>query len=209
MMQTFHMWFGLGAQGALFAMAFMMLPGIKNMVRYSRWLLAFGLIALAFLPLIGGISLVYYLRGLFGDLSIPTVALLLAGIYGPLPAWQPARKRLLFLAGITGLCFYPMALGATSFDPYHWGYQPAWLIIGLALIVLFSWRTHPGVVWVLGCAVMAFNIGLMESGNLWDYLIDPALAVFALGGILLNAIKQTLNFKKAMRNSEHSEKTIY
>ena len=201
-MQHLQNWYGLGTHGALFAMTVMMLPGIRNFVGYSRWGIAMGLFILAFLPLFNGIPLAFYLRGLLGDLSIPTFTLLLAGLYGPFPVWQATRKRLLMLAVITGLCFYPMVLGATPLDPYQWGYQPIWLISGLAVIVLFSWRTHPELVWVLGCTVMAYNIGLMESGNLWDYLIDPALVVFALGWLLLHAIRQACNRYKSTRSSE-------
>ena len=199
MMQSFQTGYGLGVQGMLFAMAILMLPGLKHSTGHTRWLLALGLAALAFLPVFKAIPLVYYMRGLLGDLSIPSVALLLAGIYGPIPNWPPVRKRLLLLAGITGLCFYPMVLGATALDPYQWGYQPAWLVGGLAMIVFFSGRTHSGLVWVLGCAVMAFNIGLMESRNIWDYLIDPALTVFALGWLLANAARQLLNKIKRPR----------
>lgn len=204
-MQRLHTWYGPATQAALFAMTILMLPGIKNTTGRTRWLIALGLAALAFLPLFEGIPLAYYLRGLLGDLSIPTVALLLAGIYGPLPAWQPARKRLLILAAITGLCFYPMALGATPFDPYQWGYQPVWLITGLAAIVLFSWRTHPALVWILSCAVMAFDIGLMESSNLWDYLIDPALAVFGAGWLAVNAAKRILTKKQPVTASPEAK----
>lgn len=189
MMHQFSLWYGLGTQSILFCMLFMLLPGIKNTSGLPRWLIALGLITLSVLPVFKGIPLVYYLRGLLGDLSIPTIALLLAVIYGQIPAWQATRKRLLTLTAITGVCFYPMVLGASRIDPYQWGFHPAGLSAALAVIVFFSWRTHSALVWIIGAAVMAFNIGLMESGNLWDYLIDPVLSVFATGWLLFQAAK--------------------
>jgi hypothetical protein len=35
-------------------------------------------------------------------------------------------------------------------------------------------------VWIIGIAIIAWSVRWHESSNLWDYLLDPALAIWAL-----------------------------
>jgi hypothetical protein len=67
------------------------------------------------------------------------------------------------------------------------------MLLGLLLVCLVSWfaglRLLPGLA-ALG--LLAWAAGLMESNNLWDYLLDPWLAVFSLAYCTKHAIKRLL-----------------
>jgi hypothetical protein len=86
----------------------------------------------------------------------------------------------MFLVLIGGLVLYPFALGLTYFDPYALGYDSR-----AFLVVLFSfalWAVYRGYGLITVCltaSVLAHSLGILESRNLWDYLIDPWLTIYA------------------------------
>ena len=138
-----------------------------------------------------GIPLGGFIRGIGGDLSITAMAMLAAALSTALtgrPALDgPARTALLASAAATGAVLYPMTLGLSRLDPYELGYRPRALLAAVAALVALWWWRRRGAAVVLAAAVGAFNLRLLESVNLWDYLLDPALvavawAVLALRG---------------------------
>jgi hypothetical protein len=138
---------------------------------------------LMLLPL-GGLSAAGYLRGVIGDLSITTLALLAGAIVANVTgrAWLGARERMVLTAAVLvlGGCLYPLALGAGHLDPYALGYGSYALVSLLLAAVLLAWhaRMYALVACVLAGTV-AYLAGLLESDNLWDYLVDPLLVSYA------------------------------
>ena len=142
--------------------------------------LVFALTNLFFWPL--GISLALplagYVRGVIGDLSIVTILLLWSVL---LPNHQATPTAIKWVIAILAIIFYPFALGVGMFDPYAWGYGSIAFLIGVlifALICGFGGWTKG--VWIIGIAIIAWSLHLHESSNLWDYLLDPILAIWAL-----------------------------
>ena len=136
------------------------------------------------LPL-AGVQLISYVRGTIGDLSVTTLCLLVLGCWNVLGGRtpQPRRQIRLLLLGVlaAGLTLYPWSLGVTMVDPYSWGYGSYVLVGVLSLFALFCWlREAYMVVTVLLLASSAYLLGLGESTNLWDYLVDPLIMLFAL-----------------------------
>jgi len=139
-----------------------------------------------FLVPIKGLPLYAYLRGIASGLSIVTVWML-GGLFirefsGRELLSAEDRGLLLSISGIAGLLLYPSTLGFLPFDSYRIGYQPLPLLIILLLFCVVSW----GKGWRFSAlcivvAVAAFNLRIMESDNLWDYLTDPFITVFAWG----------------------------
>ena len=124
------------------------------------------------LPLAG------YVRGVIGDLSIVTILLLWSVL---LPNHQATPTAIKWVIAILAIIFYPFALGVGMFDPYAWGYGSIAFLIGVlifALICGFGGWTKG--VWIIGIAIIAWSLHLHESSNLWDYLLDPVLAIWAL-----------------------------
>jgi hypothetical protein len=59
-------------------------------------------------------------------------------------------------------------------------------MIGLALATFVSWCFRPVAAVMLLLGVVAFDLNLLASTNIWDYLLDPALVLFAWGwGLVL------------------------
>jgi hypothetical protein len=133
---------------------------------------------------VGGLSVAGYLRGVIGDLSITTLALLVSAITANVTgrAWFGARERAALTAVVlvVGGCLYPLALGAGRLDPYVLGYGSYALVSLLLAAVLLAWQARmDAVIACMLAGVIAYLTGLLESENLWDYLIDPLLVSYA------------------------------
>lgn len=92
-------------------------------------------------------------------------------------------------SSIAGLILYPMALGMGPFDPYAAGWGFSWLSVTIlvATIVLAFLKNRFAVVLLL--AVLAWDLRLLESPNLWDYLTDPFLTIFSLVMLIIKGIE--------------------
>jgi len=172
------------------------LPGVA---RLQKWPLALLLCTIAIVTLIpfGSLPLAAYLRGVTGDLSIISLVLLALAILKPLAGWSPPDDRskiaLLFLIVLAAAGLYPMALGLGYFDPYSLGYGNGWCIGGLLLLALAAcYYRRALLAFAIALAVLAWSVGWYESTNLWDYLLDPWLAVYALGALLRRGIQTLL-----------------
>ena len=131
----------------------------------------------------------WWLRGLTGDLSMTTLLLLLAAVYyqlsGKVLIAPRERKFVLWSVAMLGLVFYPLALGVGQVDPYAWGYaNPYMLGVLLGLSLLMFLRQYYAIASILLVAVLAWSIGLLQSVNLWDYLLDPFVFFYALAKVI-------------------------
>ena len=71
------------------------------------------------------------------------------------------------------------------FDPYRLGFGDLWLISGLLFLALAAWAWQCMLIALsLSLAVLAWSIGWYESSNLWDYLLDPWISIYALAVLL-------------------------
>lgn len=145
------------------------------------------LLVLLLLPF-GDLPLAADVRGIVGDPSVSTLVVLAyalagrAGGFSPLTASQRAGALLLVL--LAAALLYPLALGAVPYDSYRWGYgEPCFLGLLLVLALAATALHLPLVVLSISLAVLAWTLGWQESGNLWDYLIDPLLALYALSAL--------------------------
>lgn len=156
----------------------------RNWPRGWRAAAAGAAVAVAFVPY-DGVPVVGYLRGAIGDLSITSLLLLAASLFYFMtgrPLFPPHERRILLVAvAVAALLLYPFALGLTYFDSYSLGFGSYLMITALLLLTLVAWLAR---LWlVVLCAVaacVAYMAGLLESNNLWDYLIDPLVSVYAL-----------------------------
>lgn len=128
---------------------------------------------------VDGVPIAGYVRGHLGDLSVTTVMLLLISFYGPIASRQ--RRAVSVSVLVAAASLYPMALGLGMFDPYRLGYAPVALLGVVSGVAVFARLRGLDVLLlcVLG-AVGGYALGVLESENLWDYLLDPWLTLFAL-----------------------------
>ena len=153
---------------------------------------------ISFIP-VSGYSINLYLRGLLNDLSISSLVLM--GYYIFTMGSDSSQTRpILNLIAITGLFFYPMALGFGPIDPYSWGYLnnahdtivPLIFILLLALLVAFSfYKKQTLMLLCVTLSILAYQLQLLESSNLWDYLLDPVIFFYALIAVLTRALRST------------------
>ena len=159
------------------------LPRAKALpLRRKAGLLGAAIIVLS-IPL-WGVSLAGFVRGITGDLSISTLLILTVALVrslsGYLLAEESNRHAMLKAIAIIAILFYPLALGISMFDPYRLGYGNLWFMAALlGLAVWSSLRYSAFFAICIALAVAAWSIGWYESPNLWDYLLDPWLAIYA------------------------------
>jgi hypothetical protein len=148
-------------------------------------ILATGAVVVLLLIPFGGLPLAGYVRGIVGDLSISTLVVL--GVvtgrrFGMLsPGVSPRRVGSLLFLVIAACTLYPLALGVGACDPYRLGYGEPWFL-GLLLVFALGGIALrlPLVAASISLAVLAWAAGWYESGNLWDYLLDPMLAAYSV-----------------------------
>jgi hypothetical protein len=131
------------------------------------------------------LPLLAYARGVSSDLSTTLVALAgcsLAQRLFNLPAWARRERMAVSQAvALAAALLYPLALGWGNWDAYRLGWGSFGMLGGLLVLCAACWvrglRLLPALV---GLALLAWVGGLMESSNLWDYLMDPWLALLAV-----------------------------
>ena len=133
----------------------------------------------------GELSVVGYVRGATGDVSITTLVLAgaacVAQLTGRALIGPRERRALLWLLAAGAVFLYPFALGWSQFDPYALGFGSVGFVTVLLSLTLAAWYARLNlIVLVVIAAVLAYLAGACESRNLWDYLIDPLVSVYAL-----------------------------
>ena len=125
-----------------------------------------------------------WLLGVMPGCSIPLLVLLLHGCLkaceGP-PLLNPSGLRTVAWFGIaTGLILYPGSLGWGSWDPYAAGWGARWLFAVVGTLAAACLLVRNGLGIVLLAAITAWHLGILESRNYWDYLVDPMLLLVCL-----------------------------
>jgi len=177
----------------------------------SRRMLALSLpivIAAMLLPW-NGQSLVYYVRGVVGDLSVSSLVLL--GIlyartfFVPVKEQQPIRCQIGWVLLAIQVPLYASTLGYWSYDLYGWGYEPHWMLPMVGALMLWAWCTQPalGLAWLAG--VISFALGMTLSRNLWDALFDPFMLFAGIGIAASSMLQAVLRKKSATPMAEAAE----
>jgi len=137
------------------------------------------------------------MRGLWGDPSVVTTVVLLAWLLVPrlVPQRPRGGRALAALALLAAFLYLPVfGVPGTANGLYRLGWGSVWLVVGVAAVGVVAWRTgHGGWTTALALALAAWSIGLHESDNLWDSLVDPGL----LGFLLVTGLLDRLNRRPA------------
>jgi hypothetical protein len=184
---------GLASVASAMAASLLLLPWIKRLAKPRLAMLQGTIFVVALIPF-NGFPLAAYVRGATGDLSITTMVLLWCALLGP---WigcsdAPSRHRLALVAliALAAVMFYPMALGFGAFDPYRLGYGHWLFVTVLSLVALAAWFWRYYLIALcIAFAAFAWAIGWYESGNLWDYLLDPFVSIYALTAIMIHVAR--------------------
>lgn len=120
--------------------------------------------------------------GLFSDMSIFTMIFIGVRFLGRVfPKIRPQiliyDKWLLFIIGIV---LFGSSFGFINFDLYDYGYVSSWFdfsVLIIALVLLFLGSNLP-FYWLV--AFVAYKLNLLAADNLWNYLYDPFVFIFAV-----------------------------
>jgi len=147
-----------------------------------------------------GLPLARWLIGINANFSLPLVACVFN------KAWEHASgSRLLdrqasmasWIFGLSsGLVLYPMALGLGDFDPYVSGWGFSWLFASMAILTVVLLVIKNRFAAVLMACILGYDLNLLESHNLWDYLVDPFFMLFSLAALstwLTRRMRKTLS----------------
>jgi len=151
----------------------------------GRWLVGICLVVMCLPVGPPQLPVAAYVRGLTSDFSVSLViwaALGLATRLSGLTAFDRREWQAVFYGvGVAALFLYPLALGWGDWDAYRLGWGSAAMWAGLAILCVVCWFAGLRLLPLLiGVAVLSWTAQLMESNNLWDYLLDPWLACAAI-----------------------------
>ncbi len=136
---------------------------------------------------VGGLPVGRWLISLYANPSIPLTAFLLTWVLKNAFQYNLLNKTAVRTcqggALLAGMALYPMALGLGPFDPYGAGWHFSWLFISLFIATLLLLMLNNRFALVLLATILAYDCHLLESGNLWDYLVDPILVVVSVVGL--------------------------
>ncbi len=183
-MSALSNWIGVCGAALLLAhlAASFTLP-MRRTKHFNRvWLSCWAMVAL--IPF-GEVSAARQIWSSFGYLSVPTLALLLHRTLritcGVTVLSRAALTQLHAGLAAFSLWFFPLAGGLGFYDPWSLGLQPVSLLIALTVLGLAGlWMGFVAPVAVLTVAVFAWQSRLLESANLWTYLVDPFLGFAAV-----------------------------
>ena len=127
-----------------------------------------------------------YIYGVLAGLSISSICLLVYTIIELLKFNKNNKNNkninlYFYTLSILGLIIYPFhLLIITKTDPNSWGFSPIILslVISLLSIIYFIYQNKLSAI-ILLITLISFNLNLLNSANLWNYLIDPFLFIYA------------------------------
>ena len=202
-MMPFTDWSGLTGLALVWLLLAVHLPYAQRLAPLRRVLFVAGAYVVVMIPVFG-LSLAGWLRGMVGDLSLTSVLLLggalIVRVNPAMGGLWDARERasLLLFISVMALLLYPFALGWGPLDPYRSGFGSIGLILMLALLALWALRRGLALLSLtIALAVTGWSFNLLESTNLWDYLLDAPLALYALGATAGGLLQQAIRRKRA------------
>lgn len=170
-----------------------------------------GLLFAAFIALLipvfgAGLPLAAFFRGIGGDLSVTLLALSVWSLSHRLAGLATMAKReqtaLLAVVSAAALLLYPTALGLSGWDAYRLGWGSWTFFFALLGLCAFSmWLGLRVIPAFIALALLAWGFGLMESVNLWDYLLDPFLSAYALVFVFIKCWQAA--FRRFVNRSPH------
>jgi hypothetical protein len=190
---------GLAGVASATTASLLLLPGVARLSKSYLAILMGAVFVLMLVPF-SGMPLAAYMRGETGDLSITTQVLLWCAL---VRHWCGATKgnghfALLILIALAALGLYPMALGVGAYDPYRMGYGNLQFVSALLLLALAAWFWKSALIALcIAFATLAWAVGWYESNNLWDYLLDPFVSIYALAAIVVHAVKLLLQWGRS------------
>ncbi len=197
---------GIGGHALLLSAISLRIACAINLRKNYSYALAVVTLIVVLLP-IDSLSVTQVIRGIFGDLSITSIILLGYFMISPM-TFSKQSRQIFILVVITGVIFYPAALGLGMIDPYQWGYLntyraievPLIFLASLIVLLMVAGAMKNSLIMLCVCVALgAYILGAMESKNIWDYLIDPLVYIYGLFYLSAHLVKYFLEKNSAKK----------
>lgn len=150
---------------------------------------------------IGGLYVFQYFLTVVGHISI-TAMIMLAGslarrLTGRDIFVEGERGLLLAAIVIAGLAVFAATFELTQFNIYQLGFGSLTfgvLLMAFALVLLFAGKKAFAL--IIAASVLAYDLHLLPSSNLWDHLLDPTLWIYALAVLAWNAVRNAISRRR-------------
>ena len=176
----------VGVDLVLCAAVLRLLVRQRDITQPTRWIVMLAVFSVFWLP-VGAAQLpvLAFVRGVSSDLSTTLVALACLSLGQRLFGWPAIARReglaLFRVLALAAAVLYSTALGWGDWDAYRLGWGSFYMLGTLLALSLVFWAKGLRLLPALVClALLGWVAGWMESGNLWDYLMDPWLAILAM-----------------------------
>jgi hypothetical protein len=155
-----------------------------EMSRRPGKVLALGMPLIFILVPVKQVPMARFLAGFNLDFSITLTALLFCLLLRQVQGVRLLDRKALRTLGISGLvlglCLYVCSMNLVPFDLYRFGWGSAFLLAPLFSLTILLILTGNRAGFVIAACVAAYALKLLESDNLWDYLVDPVLVIWCL-----------------------------
>jgi hypothetical protein len=101
------------------------------------------------------------------------------------------RTALLAFAAAASLVLYSSTLGYLPLDIYRAGFSP-WAPVALAIAAIVVAPRSPAISITALIALVAYDIPIFRSVNLFDYVVDPIVGIVAIGWVLGAGVRRVL-----------------
>jgi hypothetical protein len=124
-------------------------------------------------PDAGGDAVIVSAWSILAFPSVTTVALLLLWWH------RPRHHELLFpVIAVAGIALYATTIGTPAFNMYRLGFSPYAPLV-LAIVAALGAARAPKIALIVLAVIVAYDLHLYRSRNLFDYAIDPILVLVA------------------------------
>ena len=154
--------------------------------------IVFASITLGFyLPVIpdgyGTHCLAFYTAGWFGDFSL----LLIWWSFTKTWVQESPPSGFWLVIALIGSGLYFLVIAGVGPDAYAWGFQTAgFWVVGMILSVIAWYLRDQWLLMALALISLAWYFQLLESRNIWDYLVDPIFVAIAITQSVIMGIRQ-------------------
>lgn len=129
-------------------------------------------------------SIYFYILPITGFLSFTSLTLLMNCVsqrFNWPVLLSKSESYLLFMVIVFASCIlYPSSLGLWNYTAYNWGFNSIIFPFILGTGAQIAWWYNYRKLAVLGLAILwVWLLNLSTSQNLWDYLIDPWVVIYA------------------------------
>ncbi len=137
-----------------------------------------------YMPIYDNFSVAILLRGLYSDLSVTFICLIMVAYINKVIYYQNMiflPKKISLLNIILSVMLYLSAFGVIDYDIYSHGYSlNLYMIVGVMCFNIMVYLINKKYAWILLISTAAYYFEIIPSKNIFDYFIDIPLFIISV-----------------------------